>query len=541
MPVILFAFALTACQTLPQSSNVAMVDNQNSKQLLIKAIEKTLYRNQDFIAEHQLYLDKHNKKNAENPQFVAKLEKLEFCHDTHDDKLVQQMQVDKLSSYDEVAELPKERQQVYQTIKKNYLECYKEYESMNEGSSENSDADKKNYLTDSTPTKAIDDKDIMLYDIYSIFSLTNPQIETLNNFVSQSGKMTMTGIYRPMSNFVALQFDTGFENKNLKYHYRVPLVVNWQQKSVYVKPDAIMPMVALYLDNQMGMSWQGKWYQFSSNHDNLPTDIISKHWLMAVKEGFSQLPNAQFKQINLQDFSPNIAYAQQKLVVNGTVIQWQQTAKQQQDLYTDVVNRYIQLMDDYFDKQATIPQTWQEKRQKLSDFVERQWISEPSDTNRLTGQTSYFVLDNQQLKQIYITNTATLMRQPLQVHSWVTFNPDIKGVNVLNTPNHLQNLVKTLHINPNQSNYNVVDGFAEIKRLRSLEKSRRLFGQDPDWLTTYENYQSESQRKKYCQTLKKRLQDSNTCPIFSNPNQENIEQMCEDDNDYQEYQDICQD
>lgn len=338
-----------------------------------------------------------------------------------------------------------------------------------------------------------------------------------------------------MSGYLALQLDAGFENKNLKYHYRVPLVLNWKKQSVYVKPDAIMPIVALYLDNQLGMSWKNKWYVFSKEDKPVSFNLSSKYWLMAVKDSFSQLPASQFQQIALKDFSPSIAYANQKISMNGTVIQWQQTEKQQYDWYTDVANRYIQLMDEHFAKQANVPKEWQEKRQKLSDFIAQKWANESTDDNRVTGKTSYFIVDNQQLKQIYISNQAMFIGQPFHLHSWITFNPDNKNMHTVNTPNHLQNVVKTLNHQP------VIDGFAEIKRIRGLDKSRRLLGQEPEWLTAYEDYQAEQERKKYCQVLKKRLTQSNTCPLF-NPEKsvENSEQICEDDSDYQEYQDICE-
>lgn len=528
-------WALTACQHLPVNQNIATsIVSENSKQLLSQAIQKSLYQNQDFIAEHQLYLD--NQQKSENIQPTT-VDSLTLCQTQHDEQFVQQLKADNITSYVNISTLSDKNREVYQQIKQTYLDCVTNAEN---DAVDVENEPNKNYLVDSSQENDQDDKTSLsplsnLADIHQIFGLNDEQIKSFNHFVSKSGKIMVTGNYRPMSGYLALQLDAGFENKNLKYHYRVPLVLNWKKQSTYVKPDAIMPIVALYLDNQLGMSWQNKWYAFSQKDKPLSISLTSKYWLMAIKESFSQLPASQFQQISLKDFSPNIAYANQKIAINGTVIQWQQTEKQQHDWHTDVVNRYIQLMDEYFEKQDNVPTEWQEKRQKLSDFVEQQWVSEPIDDNRVTGQISYFVIDNQQLKQIYTTNQAILMGQPFHLRSWITFNPDNKDIHPVNTPNYLQNLVKTLNHQP------VIDGFAEVKRIRGLDKSRRLFGEDPEWLTAYEDYQTEQERKKYCQVLKKRLTESNTCPLF-NPEKsvENSEQMCENDSDYQEYQDICE-
>ena len=405
---------LSACQGMSSLATANHADSQlavsQPKTVLSRAIEHTLYRNQDWIAEHQLYFIE--TADAETAKTAS--QGIVGCQERHDEALMSQMRQDHLKTYAQVAKLDENKRKVYDNIKQTYLDCYnqaeqqisesatnpvelgdeaaaqeataEETETTNEEANKDtpliSEADKEDKLsdTDQTPTvpdvvnkvntadmlgkqgknkdKSNDPSSVLdevepiseLKQTLSILGLSDEKVKSLNNFVATSGKVVTTGNYRPFSGYVALQIDAGFENKNLKYHYRLPMVANWKSQAVYIKPDIIMPTVALYLDNKMGMSWQDKWYKFyPKTTQQLPLSMTTKNWLLAFKDSINALPANQFSQVNADALMPNIAYATQKIVTDGTIIHWQQTREQQQTFYRDIIERYIAIMDKQLD------------------------------------------------------------------------------------------------------------------------------------------------------------------------------------------------
>ncbi|WP_019518547.1 hypothetical protein [Faucicola boevrei] len=479
LSMAVLATTLTACQSVKTQPQVNPISAENSKKVLADAVQKTLYRNQSWIAEHQIYL------NA-NPEQDTKKNLTTDCQTEHDDALVTQMKTDKLTDFSQVADLPDDKKLVYEQIKQTFLACENTVNPVAEGIAEAEKDD--NYLYESEiPSDDASDNNANireslneLNEIMGYIGLNQDQIRSLNQFMLKSGKLTISGNYQPYQGIVSMQLDAGFENKNLKYHYRLPLVANWKSQSLYVKPDVIMPSVALYLDNQLGMTWQDKWYKFSSNSEDLPANVTTKSWLMAIKQSFDALPNSQFRTINRNLLLPNIAYANQKIAENGVVIEWQQTAKEQDNLYQDMIENFIQQMDKQIaNSNENQQKNWQNYKQKLNHYLEKRLTIEPSDDNRLTGQQTYFVVANGQLKQIFAKNTATSNAQSFQLNTWVTFDPNEKLITPINRPSTLNTLSKSINDTPNG---NVIDAKAEIKRLVELDNSRRLFGEEPEWL-----------------------------------------------------------
>ena len=491
--------ALAGCQTVPTVSKNTLPTDVNSdnlqqnKQLLSNAISKTLYQNQTWISEHQIFLKNQPSDELKTDDVKSDIKSIETCQNTHDKKFVTQMKADKLTAYADIATLDESQQQIYQKIKQDYLDCYQSLDVSD-------DEPKTDYLVDTVTKPSKTDKETAmdtntdndnpddtltqdisdLNEIMQTIGFSKAQINSLNQFMLKSGKITMTGSYHPFAGFVATQIDAGFENKNLKYHYRFPMVADWKKQAIYVKPDIFMPSIALYLDNQMGMSWQDKWYKFDTKNDqHIPTDMTVKAWATAIKQSFDDLPNSQFRTIDSVLLMPNITYATQKIAKNGTVIKWQQTAKEQDRLYQDVVERFIQTMDKNMQnpKYQAHQDQWQTYKIKLNDYLENRLAIEPDENNRLTGQQFYFVVLNNQLKQIFAQNTATSQGQAYQLNTWITFNPDESLIKPINQPKTLDKLVSQI-----DEKSNVIDGKSEIERLMNLDKSRRLFGKEPEWL-----------------------------------------------------------
>lgn len=553
---------VTACQSLPKTS-VAVANANNSsvsyqaslaKTALTQAIEQTLYHNQDWVAEHQLSLieatnnettNTDTRHHANQPSDIAGII---GCQQRHDDALVAQMQKDHLKTYAEVAKLDESHRQVYETIKQTYLNCYKTAEAeidklaeqqitalqnpiaqdtqpsdtatqaiqqtplpaknpANDNDNEIpnrvnqtlSEADKQKQ---NTPMAVLDEiKPISdLKQTLAILGLNDGQLKSINNFVTKSGKITTTGNYRPLLGYIAMQWDAGFENKNLKYHYRMPVVANWKTQSVYIKPDVIMPNVALYLDNKMGMSWQDKWVKFSPKQTALPMAMTSKNWLSAIKDSIGDLPANQFKQVSLATLTANVMpinNATQKINTAGTIIHWQQTAKERENLYHDIIERYIQRMDSQIGEKTPNNQVqydaWQEYKQKLTKYLEQRLAIGTDGAVKLADQNLYFILHHGQIKQIFADNLASFSNQPVQIHTWITFDPDTQQLATENQPQYLQQLIGTIHDGGRQNN--VLNGQQEIKRISELDKSRRLFGKDPDWLKLFKQLQKNRDDK----------------------------------------------
>lgn len=464
---------LTACQSTPV--NLPKNNQENGKQLLSHAVKKALYQPQTWLSEHQIYL-----KNTSKP---VEIDSLTSCQTTHDSRFVEQMAVDNLTKFADVANLSDEKQVVYQQIKQDYLDCYAKYEE--NINNETTESTKTDYLVESIDDNVkkeewqhkLDDLD----NVMKVMGFSEHQIQSVNQFVLKSGKLITTGIYQPWAGEISLMFDAGFENKNLKYHYRLPVVINTKQQALYVKPDVLMPTIALHLDNQMGLSWQDKWYKFSSKDDSLPKDMQIKAWLNALKQSFDELPSSQFTMIDSVLLIPNIAQASQKIAKDSTVVKWQQTAKEQDNLYQDIVENYIQQMDKNLENSQNKDHkmAWQQQKDKLQEKLENRLAIEPDENNRLTGQNIYFVLQNGSLKQIISQSKAITQAQDYQFNSFITFDPDESVLNPINQPKNLSKLRKTIH---DTDNGNVVDAKAEIERLLKLDNSRRLFGTEPEWL-----------------------------------------------------------
>lgn len=468
---------LTACQTLPNTSNINGVEKsqENSKQLLNHALKRAIYQQQTWVSEHQLYL-----KNT--PKTVEATDELTACQETHDKRFVEQLTADNLVKFADVASLSEEKQAVYQAIKQDYLDCYANYEQNlpDHLSAEAKSSDtEQDFLVDSLSDKQ-DEWQHQMNDVMKIMGFSTAQIDSINQFLLKSGKLTITGNYQPLAGEMSLMFDAGFENKNLKYHYRLPMVINAKNQNLYVKPDIFMPTIALYLDNQLGVSWQDKWYKIRLNQDeNLPKDMQLKAWIFALKQSFDDLPSSQFTTIDSRLLLPNIAHASQKIAKNGTVVKWQQTAKEQDNLYQDVLENYIQAMDKDIEKTSDSHKTaWQASKAKLQEKLENRLAIEPDENNRLAGQIVYFVLANGELKQIFTQHKATTRSQNYQFNSFVTFNPDESLLNPINQPKTLAKLQKTID---DSETGNVLDAQTEIERLKKLDDSRRLFGTEPEW------------------------------------------------------------
>ena len=523
----LTALFLSGCQSTtstiaPQTSTV-ISSGEQAKSRLADALYRGLRQNQDWVAEHQLYLLDNDKKtkaeqvNAADGGILA-------CQSTHDDALVAQLKQDNLDNYATVATLSAQARIPYERIKTTYLQCYdraiqqaepaKLMELPNDDIGKTTD-DKTNENTDSAtpviPTDAhntVTDPVETLTEPLALFGFSTGQINSLNNFVTKSGKVTTTGVYRPLSGLLALQFDAGFENKNLSYHYRLPVVANWHTQALYVKPDVIMPSIALYLDNKMGMAWQSQWYKFNQQAQ-LPTGLTTKQWLRAIQDSLQDLPASQFSQLNQAQFIAAIAndpttnlssavqhQRLQRLAKNSTIIHWQQSAKQQDNWYQDIVERFIQHMDNematHYVEQTAYQQAWQRYRETLSQGLESRLINEPASDKRLTGKSLYIVLSGNDLAQIWASFTAIYSQQPIQVNTWVNFQPDNRALPLANQPQTLLKLASTIRDGKatNQANAtsngkgqaNVIDGRAEIKRLAGLDSSRRLFGRESVWL-----------------------------------------------------------
>ena len=119
-------------------------------------------------------------------------------------------------------------------------------------------------------------------------------------------------------------------------------------------------------------------------------------------------------------------------------------------------------------------------------------INEPASDKRLTGKSLYIVLSGNELAQIWASFTAVYSQQPIQVNTWVNFQPDNRALPLANQPQTLLKLASTIRDGKatNQANAtsngkgqaNVIDGRAEIKRLTGLDSSRRLFGRESVWL-----------------------------------------------------------
>lgn len=575
---------LSACQSMPSSSQV----NQSNgliepKTTLTKAIEHTLYRNQDWVVEHQLYFVE-SPDNPTSDHDTASQTGILGCQQRHDDALVKQMQQDHLKTYAQVAKLDETKKLAYDDIKQTYLACYRKAETQiqdviidetidnpsdkssvtdkspkdektlseaeaaekaakvavdgeevdgkkiakiattaNQTDTEQSDTQDDTEVPDifnqTNSAEDVDEKKSVIDEIepisdlrqtLSIIGLNDEQVKSINTFVAKSGKVITTGNYRPFSGFMAVQIDAGFENKNLKYHYRLPMVANWKTQTVYVKPDIIMPMVALYLDNKMGMDWQNNWYKFNpAQSQKLPLSLATKYWVTAFKESVKDLPAGQFKQVNTNELTPNIAYARQKIVTNGTIIHWQQSAKEQQALYRDIIKRYIALMDQQIgektDKNANQYQAWQTYKKKLTAYVDTKLTASDTESDsqplnqlltsqsRLNGQNVYFVLNNGQVKQVFANNPGWLGQKQVQVQTWITFDPDSRLLNVENRPETLLKLASQIHDGGSQNN--VLDGQKEIERIINLDSSRRLFGKDPAWLDVLKRLQKNRSDK----------------------------------------------
>lgn len=568
---------LSGCQTATSPSanplnnplNTVNMASPLPQTLLSNAIGTTLRHNQDWLAEHQLYLlekDATDSRADNMPASPSALDKITACQQQHDDALVAQLLNDNLTSFAQVATLSDTARQRYDTIKTDYLSCYQAaYQTFNAEQNAASvnlsdalgDTDGRDYpvdnglLNNGLPIESFTGF-AGLVDLVDIFSIRGEQVKSFNHFVTQSGKMTTTGIYRPRQGYIAMQMDAGFENKNLKYHYRLPLVVNWQRSAIYVKPDVIMPAVALQLDNQLGMAWQDTWYKFTpKTTDARLSQFIAKNWLLALQDSLATLPAAQFHYLPTSRLTPNIANPSQPVTPQGIVIAWQQTADEQQQWYKEIVSRYIKRMDTSVASlnDTPITQAWQTYRTQLNQYLDNHANNKNADNKtdkRLNGQQVSFVIVNGQVKQVYSQYLTTLSQQPLQVNTWLTLNPDSQSLNRVNTPAYLSTLTSTIRDNPTGGN--VLDGLAEIRRIRDLEPSRRLFGEQPEWLDAYKSYQAtrqvtraQRQQQARCQLLEDKLKQSPACDVtvydidvIAN------QQVCRENTDFTAYQADCQ-
>lgn len=536
---------LTACQTSPTVFSTQQYTPEQSQTMLTSAIKHTLVSGQDFIAEQQItLLNPPAKKASANDPVQMKLD----CQDSHDQRLIEQMKADGIKTYNEIARLqPIESQQPYTTIRTSYQGCIAsadalEKQQMLEKQRLEKERIQKEKLAQEKLTKqkksakrhsdsqVVEDSEAntqasYLNDVLDTSvtkHLSQAQVDNFNNFVAKSGKIIYTGNYRPFAGKIAIQADAGFTNKNLNYHYRVPVVIDIKSQALYVKPDIIMPLTALYLDNQLGMSWQDKWYKFNPpTEKQLPTKLLAKSWLMATKDSFAALPTSQFTQASneqlTQQFTGKIHNTTQPLSLNASIIHWQQSASEQVAFYQAIIQKFITRMDNELPTDSAflaLPEadkakqrnTWQEYKQKLIKYsdsltadAKQQPLKKSSFSSKLTGQDVYFVLGNSQIKQIYAQNSANIMEQPATLATWVTFNPDTKNVAEAIQPATLAKLSSSIR-DDNTATSNVLDGLSEINRIKNLDDSRRLFGQEPEMMKAYRGYKEMAQIKKQTDT-----------------------------------------
>ncbi len=530
-------FTLVGCQTLSNATSSAKknansvldVKQHQSKSVLSLAIKNTLYQNQNWIAEQQVYLEKSEKKplSAE----LGDLEKMTECQDLHDRAFIERMKADNITDYTQIDNLSEEKKAFYDNIKQTYQKCYEE-------AKETFFSNESNIATMGMGTSP---EDYDLVNILTGFGLSESQLNSLNNFVSKSGKMVVTGIYRPSDKQLVVQFDAGFENKNLKYHYRLPIVADWKQQAIYVKPDIFIPMVAIHLDNKLGMSWKDKWYKFDKpKNQKVPSDITAKAWLNAIKDGFDALPDSQFSIVNAENLNPKITNISQKLDKSGVIIHWKQSAKDQSNLYQDVINNFIYQVDEAIAKDQSLQradnqQAWQIYKDKLTKNLEEKLIAEFETPTQFTGQDIYFVLDNQKIKQIYVENQVSVLKQPIQINTWLTFDPDLQLVAQANRPDTLQQLTKTIY-DDNSEKSNIINGIEEMKRIKDLDNSRRLFGQKSDFIElidSYYKYVNDSKQAERCQTLYDNLKETK-CLV------DKTAKKCDDSADFKDFQKYCE-
>lgn len=576
-------YYLTGCQTTPitantpvqrltpQALNSQALNSQQSQKLLVSTIKSSLYHNQDFIAEQQLFLqnqkDSLATKLANSGDQPSRLQQIEQCQSEHDKALVTQLKADKITTYKAVKKLADDKKAPYETIKKAYIDCYHTAENLPESEDD--------ITSDLESTADSEDYPEQVGMAMKVLGFKSGQVANFNNYFAKSGKILYTGNYRPYQGKLALQIDAGFENKNLRTHYRLPMVADVKNQSLYLKPDFIMPYTALYLDNKLGMSWQDKWYQFNPDpQKSLPANITAKAWLKAVTDSFLALPSEQFSTATPAEISsqllPNLAQSTQKLnPLNSQVIHWHQTAEQQIALTQATITKYITTIEQNLANDKTLlalsdsEQTrhrkqWEKQKKQLlaysnglskkgdteksteltavkntvdalvepeentktapSKESSQEGVTEIIDTtadtenentdreesekadttknpllaSRPQGQDWYFVLNNNQLKHIYIDNGVTVVQQPANVRTWITFNPDnaiSATLATANQPQTLENLAKTLR--PEVT----IDGRAEMKRLAELDDSRRLFGQEPKVVKYYKDYIKKSKEK----------------------------------------------
>lgn len=535
---------LTGCQSVPLTTatgnSQALLSPEQSQKLLVSTVKNSLYRNQDWVAQQQLFLN--NAKNpSDNPAKTgdtiaqpSRLKHIEQCQTEHDTALVSQLKSDKLTTYKTIKKLPDDKKIPYDTIKNHYIECYHTAKNLPD-SADTKDASTVDLERDS-PSESENDYPENISTAMKMLGFKSGQVANFNNFFAKSGNLIYTGNYRPYQGTLALQIDAGFENKNLRSHYRLPMIADLKNQTLYVKPDVIMPYAALYLDNKLGMSWQDKWYQFGNDpQQSLPAHITAKAWLKAMTDSFLALPSEQFNQalpaeINDQVL-PNLGQTSQKPSQNITntgdtqVIHWHQTPQQQTALTNATISRYITLVESNLAKDGkflALPTSeqnryrtlWEKHKKQLQAYVNNSAIKstpvknevENSDdkgetsttfnkiknprlASRPQGQDWYFVVANNQLKHIYIDNAVTIFEQPAKVHTWVTFSPDNRTLAIANQPQTLDNLAKTLRPEV------IIDGRAELKRLVQLDDSRRLFGQEPAVVKYYKDYLKKSKQK----------------------------------------------
>lgn len=535
---------LTGCQTMPLTtatgSSHALLSPEQSQKLLISTLKNSLYRNQDWVAQQQLFLN--NAKNpSDNPDKngdtiaqPSRLKHIEQCQTEHDTALVNQLKSDKITTYKTIKKLSDDKKIPYDTIKNHYIECYHTAKNLPD-STDTKDTSTVDLERDS-PSESENDYPENISIAMKMLGFKSGQVANFNNFFAKSGNLIYTGNYRPYQGTLALQIDAGFENKNLRSHYRLPMIADLKNQTLYVKPDVIMPYAALYLDNKLGMSWQDKWYQFGNDPQQaLPANITAKAWLKAITDSFLALPSEQFNQalpaeINAQVL-PNLGQSSQQPSQNITntantqVIHWHQTTQQQIALTNATISRYITLVESNLTKdgkflalptseQSRYRTLWEKQKKQLQAYVTNSAIKsapvknevENSDdkgdtsttfnkiknprlASRPQGQDWYFVVANNQLKHIYIDNAVTIFQQPVKVHTWVTFSPDNRTLAIANQPQTLDNLAKTLRPEV------IIDGRAELKRLVQLDDSRRLFGQEPAVVKYYKDYLKKPKQK----------------------------------------------
>lgn len=383
---------LTGCQTTPTTMSThptsQPLNPEQSQKLLVSTIKSSLYHNQDWVAEQQIFLQ-HNTDTLTNNAAPSRLQHIEQCQDTHDKALVAQLKADKLTSYKAVKRLTEDKKAPYKTIKHAYIDCYHTAEALPD--SEKSDTKPASALENVLEkSSANEDYPEQVNTVMKVLGFKSGQIANFNNFFAKNGKLTYTGNYRPYQGKLALQVDAGFENKNLRTHYRLPLVADFKNQALYLKPDVIMPYTALYLDNKLGMSWQDKWYKFNPDpQQSLPANITANAWLTAIKDSFIALPTDQFSQATPTEINtnllPNLAQSTQRpdqylsnLSNNLPVIHWHQTANEQIALTQATIRRYIALVEDKLAKDSTflgLPTSEQSRYRNIWDKQKKQLLA----------------------------------------------------------------------------------------------------------------------------------------------------------------------